>query len=89
MKKGLWYIFKCQNCGKVFQEKEKAQNMPRFDMDTGVEHGVGLVEYAAHIGVKTHIVSTHKCKPGVYGCAKLIGCQIWDNEAAQTGEGGE
>ena len=74
MKKGLWYIFKCQNCGKVFQEKEKAQNMNR------------LIDYAEHIGVKTHIVSTHKCKPGVYGCAKLIGCQIWGAETAQVGE---
>lgn len=31
MKKGLWYVFKCQNCGKVFQQKEKAQNLNIFD----------------------------------------------------------
>ena len=47
MKKGLWLIFKCQNC-----------------------------------------ISTHNCKPGMYGCAKLIGCQIWSDQkkAALVGE---
>ncbi|NLH00666.1 MAG: hypothetical protein GX488_01980 [Clostridiales bacterium] len=80
MKKGLWYIFKCQNCGKVFQEKGKAQNLNRFEYDTGLKHSVEMLEYAEHIGIKTHIVSTNKCKPNVYGCAKLIGCQIWGKE---------
>ena len=75
MKKGLWYIFKCQNCGKVFQQKEKAQNLNIFDEPKD------LKDCAEHIGVKRHIVSTHKCKPGVYGCATLIGCQIWGKEA--------
>jgi len=86
MKKGLWYIFKCQNCGKVFQEKEKAQNMNLSDMETGIMKNVDLREYAQHIGVKTHIVSTHKCKAGIYGCAKLIGCQIWGNDSAPAEE---
>lgn len=75
MKKGLWYIFKCQNCGKVFQEKEQTQNLNSFDADNG--NRARLEAYAKHIGANTHIVSTHKCKDGVYGCAKLIGCQIW------------
>ena len=51
MKKGLWYIFKCQNCGKVFQEKERAQNMNRFDEEAGKRHGVASLEYAEHIGI--------------------------------------
>ena len=88
MKKGLWYIFKCQNCGKGFQEKGRAQNLNRFDMDTGLKRRVEMEEYAEHIGTKTHIVSTHKCKNGIYGCAKLIGCQIW-GEAREAQEQGE
>ncbi len=80
MKKGLWYIFKCQNCGKVFQEKEKAQNLNCIDMDSGLKKPTEMQKYAERIGIKTHIVSTHKCKPNVWGCAKLIGCQIWGDE---------
>ena len=71
-KKGLWYIFRCKNCRKVFQEKNKAQNLNILD-----RQAKDMKDYAEHIGVKSHIVSTHKCKPGVYGCAELIGCQIW------------
>ena len=74
-KTGLWYIFKCQNCGKVFQKK--AQNFYIYGEKKKKK------EYAEHIGVKTHIVETHKCKPNVYGCAKLIGCQIWGETAEE------
>lgn len=75
MKKGLWYIFKCQNCGKKFQEKCVKSHIESDYAGRKTEN-----EYAAHIGCKTHIVSTHKCKEGVYGCAKLVGCQMWRNE---------
>ena len=77
MKKGCWYICKCQNCGKVFQEKTQAQNLNHIDIKTGIKNSVGMREYAEHIAVKSHIVATHKCRQNVYGCAKLIGCQIW------------
>ena len=79
-KSGLWYIFKCQNCGKVFQEKYP-DNLNIFD-----EELKDLREYAEHIGAKRHIVSTHKCRPNVYGCAKLTGCQIWEPETKNKEE---
>ena len=78
MKKGLWLIFKCQNCGKVFQEK------PPKGMA-----GANYREIAKHIGAKTHIVSTHECKAGVFGCAKLIGCQIWEKQIGPAMKGGK
>lgn len=55
-------IFKCQNCGKKFEEK------PPKDK-----------EYEAdHVGKYTHIVSTHKCSDGIYGCARLVGMHVWN-----------
>lgn len=80
VKKGLWYIFKYQNCGKVFQEKEKADNLNIFD------NPVKFNEYAEHIGARRHIVATHKCKPNIYGCGKLIGCQIWEGNSSRKKE---
>lgn len=66
MKKGLWLIFKCQNCGKKYQEKY-----------TGDEPWVKKDDIPEHIGKYTHIVSTHKCSDTVRGCATLIGIQDW------------
>lgn len=63
MKKGKWMIFKCQNCGKKFEEK------PPKDKEYKAEH----------VGKYTHIISTHKCGDRVYGCAKLIGMHDWDD----------
>lgn len=79
MKKGLWLIFKCQNCGKVFQEKITED--VRFSSLTGVwQNDKEIME---NIGRKTHIVSTHKCKPDIYGYARLIGCKNWGNGGEQ------
>lgn len=55
-----WYIFKCQNCGKKFKEK-----IPKPDQSIDLDH----------IGKYTHIISTHHCKNGEYGCAILIGAE--------------
>ena len=63
MKKGLWMIFKCQNCGKVFQEKP-----PKWDYQ---KERIGRY---THI-ISTHRCGPGK---SVYGCAVLIGIKDWD-----------
>jgi RNA polymerase-binding transcription factor DksA len=57
-----WWIFKCQNCGKRVKEKFSKEDERTVDIE--------------HIGIKTHIVSTHRCKDGKYGCCTLIGAEI-------------
>lgn len=56
-----WWIFKCQNCGKKFKEKFSTEEEKTVDIE--------------HIGTKTHLVSTHNCGNGMYGCGKLIGAR--------------
>ena len=56
-----WWIFKCQLCNKKFKEKFSKQDERTVDVE--------------HIGAKTHIVSTHHCIDGKYGCGILIGAE--------------
>lgn len=67
MKKGLYLIFRCRYCGKVYEEK----------------CGDRTLCLKTSIGVKSHsLVSTHKCaEKGVYGCADLIGCRDYDERS--------
>lgn len=68
MKKGIYLIFKCRNCGAVYEEKD----------------GIGdcrkeYIGVKAH-----SVVSTHKCAaPAVYGCGELIGCKDYDEARAE------
>ena len=57
-----WFIFKCQNCGKKFKEKFSKEHEKSIEID--------------HLGRYGHIVSTHSCKDGTYGCGMLIGAEI-------------
>lgn len=57
-------IFECQNCRKKFEEKPPKDKEYKSD----------------HVGKYTHIISTHKCSDGIYGCAKLIGIHDWDKQ---------
>ncbi|MPM21481.1 hypothetical protein SDC9_67925 [bioreactor metagenome] len=57
----MWGIFKCQLCGKKFKEKFTPEQERNIQID--------------HIGKYTHIISTHVCKDGKYGCGVLIGAE--------------
>ena len=60
MKKGLWLIFKCQNCGKVFQEKPPKGMAVPFYAEITRKKGVskGKVKHIASISTaakKKHV----------------------------------
>jgi hypothetical protein len=80
-----WGIFKCQNCGKRFKEKLE----PRWLGNKKLEYEV------ERIGTYTSTVSTHSCKPRVYGSGVLIGAELRMRKAApaepqrDTGNAGE
>lgn len=71
MNKTVVHIFSCENCGGIFTEVVEPDDLRDWKGDK-----MKPQEYAEHIGRKTSIVSTHKCGEGVYGCAKLIGCEL-------------
>jgi hypothetical protein len=56
---GAQLIYKCQHCGDLFSE----------DL---TEEEKKTIEFG-RIAVKTHIVATHHCKDGSYGCGRLVG----------------
>ena len=65
MKSGLYLIFKCRNCGHIFEEKDSK----------------GVCSDKNHIGRKIHsIASTHRCNKESRGCAELIGCKDYDTK---------
>jgi transposase-like protein len=70
-----WFIFKCQNCGKKFKEKFTKQQEKEID----------ITRIARRTFMGQEIVSNHKCKENIYGCAKLIGAE--DRHRAKTGGG--
>lgn len=72
-----WGIFKCQNCGKKFKEKFVPEGNWQKRQEIDPEH----------IGRYTHIVSTHRCKDGTYGCGKLVGCEVRQRKMAPADAG--
>jgi hypothetical protein len=54
-------------CGARFTESEPT--------DTGAS-----IE-PNHVGKYTHIVSTHQCEKGLFGCAKLVGVKVVERDA--------